>query len=136
MNRSLFNELFRLRNEMNEAFGNHCVSHYNKYSYPYTNIYSSEENYKIVMLLPGVEPEKVNISYQKGSITISGEKPIDVLDKKDYIRKERVYGTFSRTYTVSNSIDPNTINAEYKEGILTITMNKAEEAKPKKININ
>jgi len=135
-NNPLFSELLRLRNEMNEAFGNHCVSYSSRYSYPYTNIYSNEEGYKVIVSLPGIDPEKVNINYLKGALTISGEKPLDTLKDKNYIRKERIYGTFSRTLNVSDTIDPDSIKAEYKDGILTITINKAEEAKPKKININ
>jgi HSP20 family protein len=86
--------------------------------------------------LPGVDPKMVDVRVENNVLTIRGERPFEQkVEKENYHRLERSYGTFSRSFTLPATIDSDKIRAEYRDGILNLTLPKSEKAKPKRIQI-
>jgi HSP20 family protein len=77
------------------------------------------------------------VSLHDGTLTISGERKSDPNQKDAQVyRSERYFGRFERSVTLPSAVTAEKISAQYKDGVLTITLPKAEEAKPKQIDIN
>ncbi|HON55539.1 MAG TPA: Hsp20/alpha crystallin family protein [bacterium] len=109
---------------------------FNTKVFPMLNIYEDENNYYISAELPGVEKKDLKISLVGDTLSIEGKREQkEDKKKKTYYRSERVYGEFKRSISLSESIDKNKIQAELKNGVLLITLAKAEEIKPKAIEI-
>ena len=133
---NLFEELDQLRQEFNGYLSNYQKNHYFSSDYPLTNIAEKEDHYVVTSLIPGVNPKEVDITYENGILTISGERKAYENKEYNYIRQERSFGKFQKQFKVSVPVDHEKINASYKEGILTVTLTKSEAAKPKKIKVN
>jgi HSP20 family protein len=81
--------------------------------------------------------EDISVTFENGVLTLKGERKFEQETKKEnYHRVERRHGTFSRSFTLPNTVDPSRISAAYKDGILTIRLPQREEAKPKQIDVN
>jgi HSP20 family protein len=104
---------------------------------PLTDVEENGDNYLLKLDLPGVKKEDVKISYSDGQLSISGERKQENVKKDSKIhRLERAYGKYYRSFNLPKKIKEDKINAEFKDGQLTITIPKAEEAKPKEIEIS
>lgn len=87
--------------------------------------------------LPGVKPEDLDISYVDNTLTIKGELKEEVQQEGErYHLRERRFGQFMRSITLPVAIDPDKIEAVYENGVLTLTLPKAEEVKPRKIQVH
>ncbi len=96
------------------------------------DIYEKDGNYNIEMDVPGYDKNDIDIECDNGYLTISAEKTVeDKDDSKNYIRRERRYGKFSRSFYVGD-IAPEDIDAEFKHGTLKITVPKVEDKPTKK----
>ena len=103
---------------------------------PRINVEENDNEWLISAELPGVEKEDVKVNFQDSILTISGEKKFEKEDKnKNYHRIERSYGKFSRSLNINSAVLQDKIDASYKDGILNISLPKAEEAKPKLIDV-
>ena len=103
---------------------------------PRLNVEENDNEWLISAELPGVAKEDVKVNFQDNVLTISGEKKFEKEDKnKNYHRVERSYGKFSRALNINSTVLADKIDANYKDGILTISLPKAEEAKPKLIDV-
>jgi len=98
---------------------------------------SETENEIIVKVeLPGMDVKDIEIALTDGLLTIKGERKLEKEDKKEnYHRIERQFGSFSRSLNLREKVKADGIEAAYKDGILTVTLPKAEESKPKKIEV-
>ena len=86
--------------------------------------------------LPGMKKEDIDISLQGDVLTLSGErKEEETFDKAETYRSERFLGKFQRSLTLPVTVSADKVQASYKDGILTVTLPKAEEAKPKQIEV-
>ena len=86
--------------------------------------------------MPGVDPKKIDVRVENNVLTIRGERPFEQkVEKENYHRMERPYGTFARSFTLPAVIDSDKIRAEYRDGVLNLTLPKSEKAKPKRIQI-
>ena len=86
--------------------------------------------------LPGISREDVQISIENSVLTISGERKFEKDTKEEnYHRIERSYGAFSRSFTLPSNVKTDQVAASFKDGVLTIALPKADEAKPRKIEI-
>ena len=86
--------------------------------------------------LPGMEIKDMDITLTDGLLTIKGEKKKEKEDKQEhYHRVERVHGSFSRSFRLPAEIKADAIDAKYKDGVLTVSLPKAEEVKPKRIEV-
>lgn len=103
---------------------------------PLTDIYEDKDKYTLRLDLPGIKKEDVKISYVDGRLSIGGDR-VQESEQKDSKchRIERLFGKYYRSFNLPENIEADKINAEFKDGQLTITVPKAEEAKPKEIEI-
>jgi HSP20 family protein len=86
--------------------------------------------------IPGMNVEDIDITLTDGLLTIKGERKREKEDKQEnYHRIERQFGTFSRSLNLGLKVEAEGIDAGYKDGVLTVTLPKAEEDKPKKIEV-
>ena len=103
------------------------------------DIYEKDNTYHVEMDLPGFSKEDIKLELNNGNLTISAEKSNESEEKdedKKYIRRERSYGKYSRTFYLGD-VDEEKINAEFNNGTLAISIPKLEEKKTKKyIDIN
>lgn len=98
------------------------------------DVYEKDGNYNIDMDIPGFNKNDIKIECEDGLLTISAEKKIDNKEEdkdKRFIRRERVYGKVSRSFTF-NDIDESKINAEFKDGTLKVIIPKVEKSNSKK----
>ena len=134
-------EFNRMFNTFNDRFGLSRKSdsdekYENAVWMPLTYIAEDNENYYLKADLPGIKKEDVKISYTEGSLSISGEKSQEKKSKdKKYHRIERSYGKFYRSFNLPEQIKEDQIKAEFKDGQLIVTIPKADEVKPKEIDI-
>jgi len=134
--RSLFN-LNNADHFLNDFFSNQSQDLQDQEISPRINVEENDNEWVISAELPGVLKEDVNVNFQDNVLSISGEKKIEDKDEsKNYHRFERSSGKFNRSLKVNTSVVAEKIKADYKDGILTITLPKAEEAKPKSIDIS
>ncbi len=103
---------------------------------PAVDIYETPEMIVLKAELPGVTREDIDIQIRDNTLTLRGERRFakDVREE-NYLRIERVYGTFQRNFTLPTTIRQEGIKAVFKDGVLELMLPKAEEAKPKKIAI-
>lgn len=103
---------------------------------PLTDIKEDKDNYYVMLDLPGVSKDDVKVSYSDSQLSISGERKQEKEEKDaKYHRVERVYGRYYRSFTLPSKVKDDKIEAEFKDGQLKITVPKAEEAKPKELEI-
>ena len=103
---------------------------------PAVDVYEDVEHFVLTAELPGVEPSQVDLRVEQNQLTVKGERKLEREEKKDnYLRLERCYGTFARTFTLPESVDTTKIAAEYKNGLLHISIPKRSEVMPKQITV-
>ncbi len=103
---------------------------------PAVDILETEESLVLKADLPEVKLENIDIRVEDGNLTLRGERKLEkVENEKGYHRIERSYGSFSRTFTLPDTIHPENVKASFKDGVLTIVLPKKEMAKPRQIKV-
>jgi len=103
---------------------------------PALDLYEDKDNFVAKVELPGMKKEDIDVSLHDGSLSITGErKSEEKSEGADVYRSERFFGRFQRTVTLPTPVAADKVKAEYEDGILTVTLPKAEEAKPKQIDV-
>jgi HSP20 family protein len=130
-----------LQEQVNRLFGNvleHSGEESNLTSWaPAVDIYETEHELVVKADLPEVDPKELDIRVENNLLTIRGERKFEKrLNEENYLRVERAYGSFSRSFSLANTVNAEAINAGYQNGVLTLTIPKREEAKPKQIKVN
>ncbi len=104
---------------------------------PEVDIYETENELVVKADLPDVNPQDLDIRVENNILTIRGERKFDTkVNEDNYLRIERSYGSFSRSFSLTNSVESEAIKADYQNGVLTLSIPKREEAKPKQIKVN
>jgi HSP20 family protein len=104
--------------------------------YPSMDISENDNEYTVNAELPGLRKEDIHITYANGTLKIEGERKRDKEEKDtNYHRVERVYGKFCRTFQLPTLIKNDKISADFKDGILKINLPKADEVKPKEVEV-
>jgi HSP20 family protein len=132
-----------LRDELNSFFDMPFASGFGRAGQLFTgwspalDLYESGDHFVAVAELPGMRKDAIDISLHDGSLTISGERKRES-DKNGEAaqRTERYVGTFRRSIVLPTRVDPSKVTATYQDGILKVTLPKAEEAKPKQIQVS
>ncbi|MDD2598081.1 MAG: Hsp20/alpha crystallin family protein [Kiritimatiellae bacterium] len=105
-------------------------------SYPLVNVWQADDDLIIDAELPGVDPADVEISVNDAELTISGKiKRQDATENESYLRRERVAGDFARRLKLPFKIEAGAVKASYKNGLLRVHLPRAEEEKPRRIEI-
>jgi HSP20 family protein len=103
---------------------------------PNVDIAEDEQEYLIKAELPGVKKQDLNVTYENGVLTLTGERKEDREEKtRRYHRLECSYGKFTRSFTLPEDIEPDKIEAEFKDGVLWVHVTKSEKARPKQIPV-
>jgi HSP20 family protein len=133
----LQNELSRLHGDMNRMFGRAgSRAGWANSSYPSVNIWEDDDKYFVEAELPGFDREALDISVNEGNrLSLKGERKQPEIESGDWHRNERGYGSFSREFTLSGKVNSATVSAAFDNGILLIELPKAEEDKPRKIEV-
>lgn len=104
---------------------------------PSVDIYETENELVVKADLPDVNPQNLDIRVENNILTIRGERKFETkVNEENYLRIERAYGSFSRSFSLANSVKSEAIKADYHDGVLTLSIPKREEAKPKLIKVN
>src|SRR4029077_5372558 len=104
---------------------------------PAVDIYETENELVVKAHLPDVNPQDLDIRVENNILTIRGERKFEAkVHDENYLRVERSYGSFSRSFQLANSVNSEAIKADYQNGVLTLSIPKREEAKPKQIKVN
>jgi HSP20 family protein len=104
---------------------------------PAFDITESEKEYRVSAELPGIDIKDLEVTLVEGVLKIKGEKRQESEEKEDnYLRIERSYGSFDRSFRIPDGVEANKIVATYKDGILNLTIPKAKETKAKKVKIS
>lgn len=85
--------------------------------------------------LPGVAPETIDVTVDRGVLTVRGQRAAERTEGENYVIRERVTGAFSRRLRLSDVVDADHIEASYNDGVLTVRVPLAEAAKPRKVAI-
>ena len=103
---------------------------------PRTDLSETEDVYRIRLDVPGMTKEDITINLQNNTLTVSGERTSERSDEgEEYVRVERAFGNFHRTFTLPDAVDPDNVGAVYDEGVLTINVPKTEESTRRQIEI-
>jgi HSP20 family protein len=104
---------------------------------PAVDIYETPNELVVKADLPDVNEKEIDVRVENNLLTIRGERKFEKsVPEENYLRVERTYGSFSRSFSLPNTVNPETIRAEYKNGALTVTLPKREESKPRQVKIN
>jgi HSP20 family protein len=103
---------------------------------PRANVAETEREYEITVDLPGMNAEDLRVEYRGGELWLTGERKHEKEEKgKTFHRIEKRYGRFERAIPLACSVNEAKISAQYKDGVLQVTVPKAEEARPKRIEV-
>ncbi len=122
----------------NRLFGNSLLNRESegKPWSPRVDITEDEQGYKIVADLPEVPKEAVKVTVEEGVLTVRGERKWEKKTENTKVHLiERSYGSFSRSFRLPEDANGEKVSASYKDGVLTVTLPKAEEKKPKQIEV-
>ena len=137
----LFSELDRLQRQMSSLFGGYPSSLRSSRfgTFPHINIGTTDDSVEIVAFAPGVDPSKLDISVDKGLLTIAGERTTAQAQLPDGTRQyaqERFNGSFRRVVELPQQADPDKVQARYVDGCLLISVGKREASRPRAITVN
>ena len=106
---------------------------------PPVDIVESKDKILVKADMPGLDKDGFKISVEDNVLTIQGEKKMEYEEgdkEHNYHRVERVYGTFSRSFTLPVTVDTGKVTAKYRNGVLEVSLPKTEQSKPKQIAVN
>lgn len=136
----LLGEFDRLQQQMSSLFAGFPASLRATRSeiFPPVNIGSTDDSVEIVAFAPGLDPASIDVSIDKGVLTISGERKPDAPEPADGVRvyaSERFMGAFRRVVELPQHADPDKVDARYANGCLTISIGRSEASKPRAITV-
>jgi HSP20 family protein len=104
---------------------------------PAVDVYEDEHKVNLKIEVPGIDEKDIDVRVENNTLTVHGERKIEKEEKEEnYRRVERQYGSFTRTFTLPQTVDTENVSASYDKGVLKITLPKKAEAKPKQIKVN
>jgi HSP20 family protein len=103
---------------------------------PAVDIYETANELVVKADLPDVNEKDIDVRVENNLLTIRGERKLEKsVSEESYLRIERTYGAFSRSFSLPNTVSAEAIGAEYKNGTLTVTLPKREESKPRQVKV-
>lgn len=104
---------------------------------PAVDIYETENELVVKADLPEVQEKDIDVRVENNTLTIRGERKFSSeVHEDNYLRVERAYGTFTRSFSLLNTVNSEAIKAEYRNGVLSVRMPKRQESKLKQIKIS
>jgi HSP20 family protein len=136
-----FREFATLQDRINRAFresyaGRHDESLTSTFA-PAVDVYEDEHQVTLKIEVSGIDEKDIDVRVENNSLTVHGERKIEKEEKEEnYRRVESQYGSFTRTFTLPQTVDTEKVSANYDKGVLKIALPKKAEAKPKQIKVN
>src|SRR3984957_16634005 len=125
-----FNRLF------NESFRTHTAESAVTSWAPAVDIYETPNELVVKADLPDVNEKDIDVRVENNLLTIRGERKFEKsVSEENFLRVERTYGAFSRSFSLPNTVNSEAIGAEYKNGVLTVNLPKREESKPRQVKV-
>jgi HSP20 family protein len=125
-----FNRLF------NESFRNSGEESALTTWAPAVDIYETPNELVVKADLPDVNEKNIDVRVENNLLTIRGERKFEKsVSEENFLRVERTYGAFSRSFSLPNTLNAEAIGAEYRNGVLTVTLPKREESKPRQVKV-
>jgi HSP20 family protein len=104
---------------------------------PPVDVYEDEHGVTLKIEVPGIEEKDIDVRIENNTLTVHGERKFETEEKEENFRRvERQYGSFTRTFTLPNTVDQESVQADYDKGVLKIKLAKKAESKPKQIKVN
>jgi len=104
---------------------------------PPVDVYEDEQGVTLKIEVPGIDEKDIDVSIASNTLTVRGERTLEKEEKEEnFQRVERQYGSFTRSFTLPNSVDLEQVSAHYNKGVLKIRVAKKAESKPKQIKLN
>ncbi len=104
---------------------------------PAVDVYEDEHNVTLKVQVPGIDEKDIDIRIENNTLTLHGERKFEKEEKEENFRRvESSYGSFTRSFTLPETVDAEKVTADYSKGVLKITLPKKAEAKPKQIKVN
>src|ERR1700732_4744110 len=135
-----FDQLTNMRDELDRVFESSFGSIFrplgslNRWN-PAVDVYQDKEQFTVYAELPGLKKEEIEISLHDDTLTISGERKREESTEQEFLT-ERSYGKFQRSLTLPSAVDAEAVKAIYKNGLLQVVLPKAEQTKPKQIEVD
>jgi HSP20 family protein len=137
-----FRDLRMLQDEVNRLFSSNLSRSFGDEGIargawaPTVDIYENKDQIVLEAELPGMNREDFELSIENNVLTLRGERRFEKRDESDnYHRVERSYGSFTRSFTLPQTVSPENVAAEYKNGVLRVVLQKREEVKARRIEI-
>lgn len=135
----MLDQLERMRRELDAAFsewpripGIRSVA---AGSFPAVNAGVSPERVDVYVFAPGLDPKTLDVSLQQNLLSIAGERTVSRPDNVQVYRRERFSGSFRRTMSLPDDVDPDHVTATYRDGVLHISVQRREEVRPRQIQV-
>jgi HSP20 family protein len=126
----VFDRFFPSREQTQESSSSRAVWR------PQMDLTETDESYRLHLDMPGMSKDELKISYQDNKLVVSGERKSTHTDEdEEFVRVERSFGQFRRSFTLPHTVDADNIDATYENGVLTVTVPKTEKVKPRQIEI-
>jgi HSP20 family protein len=104
---------------------------------PPVDVYEDEHNITLKIEVPGIDEKDIDVRIENNTLTVHGERKFEKEEKEEnYRRVERQYGSFTRTFSLPNTVNQESVQADYDKGVLKVKLAKKAEAKPKQIKVN
>ena len=104
---------------------------------PPVDVYEDEHSITLKIEVPGIDEKDIDVRIENNTLAVHGERKFEKEEKEEnFHRVERQYGSFTRSFTLPSTVDPDQVRANYDKGILRISLAKKAEAKPKQIKVN
>ena len=137
-----FRELSALQNRMSRLFEDQYGSGREESLtargfVPPVDVYEDEHSIQLKLEVPGIDQKDLDVKVENNVLTVSGERKFEKEEKEENFRRvERRYGSFTRSFTLPNTVNSEDVSADYNNGVLKIRLGKRAEAKPKQIKVN
>jgi len=134
---SLYRDMLSLRDEMNRLFGSTPSARFDGRRDPSAplSVYETPEEYLVALEAPGAEKAKFSVTLTGDTLSIAGEREDTLPEEAALHRQERALGAFRRNVDFPGQVDGGTVDASFQNGVLFVRVAKAEEERPRKINI-
>jgi HSP20 family protein len=135
----VFSELDRLQRELQQAFDiSPSIRGLGRAGYPALNVGGTAKTVEIYAFVPGLDPASVDVTLERGVLSIAGERPAEELPKDETATlhiDERFAGRFRRVVSLPDDVDPNGTSASYRDGVLHVSIKRLESTLPRRIAI-
>lgn len=136
----IFAEMNRLQREIQQAFDlEPSIRGIERGGFPALNVGTTPQSIELYAFVPGMDPDKIEVSLERNVLTISGERDDDLGTREQRATvhiNERFAGNFRRVISLPEDVDPDSISAQCRDGILHVSVKRREQAQPRRISIH